>query len=199
MTRLQKLGISAPQITLVFDKSNISSEVFQEIDSSGIYWVASVPPSSYKDLQKLTPTDFRMYILPNKKEIGICEFKRALYGQDRQLIVTYSPRRAHSTRKKLKQKFEAKINAVNKWFKEENRLNIKKWRSPEAVEDKIKDIFVNKTLLSLISYKVTRKYENVKYSIEINDAKLKKHLKTLGKGFFMAYHPTMSPLEIVWL
>jgi len=197
--RLEKLGIPTPKITLVFDKGNISPEVFQEIDSSGIHWVASVRPSSYKDLQTLAPTDFKMYTLPNGKEVGILELKRTLHGKDRRLIVIYNPRRAYSTGKKLKRKLEAKINAVNKWFKEENRLNVKKWRSPKAVEEKIKDIIQNKTHLGLISYKVTGKYGKVKYNIEINKAALEEHLKTLGKGFFMSNHPTMSPPEIVWL
>lgn len=197
LTRLQDLAIATPKITLVFDKGNISSEVFQEIDSSDIHWVASVRPSSHKDLQKLIPTDFKMYTLPNGKALGILEFPREMHGRSRRLLVIYNPRRAHWAGQNLTKKLAAKIERIHEWFKD--RLNKRKWRVPEAVKQKIEDIIETKTHLKFLSYEVTGSHGVVQYQIQINETTLKTHLETLGKSFLMSNHPTMSSLDIVWL
>lgn len=197
LARLQQLGMSTCNITLVFDKGNISPEVFREIDTSGLHWIASVRPSSHKDLQKLVPTDFEMHVLPNGKDLGILEFQREFHGQTRRLIVTYNPRRAHWAGQNLTRKLESKIKDIHEWF--ENRINVKKWRSPEKVETKIKDFIHVKTHFNFITYKVTGKFGRVKYSVKLNEEAIQNHLKTLGKSFFMSNHPTMSSLEIAWL
>ncbi|MHA1300264.1 MAG: IS1634 family transposase [Candidatus Helarchaeota archaeon] len=204
LARLQKLGISTAEITLVFDKGNISEEVFQIINSSRINWIVSVRPSSHKDLHKLVPKDFEMFKLPNGKEVGLLEFKRRLFnnpprGPECRLIVTYNPRRARLAAKNLRKKLEAKIDEVNDWFMDKGKLNVKMWRSRERVENKIKDIIHSKAYLEFISYKVTGEFSQIKYTIKINDKAFQKHVKTLGKSFFMTNHPKMSPLEIVWL
>jgi len=199
MTRLQELGISTSDITLVFDKGNISPEVFEIIDSSRINWIASVRPSSHKDLQKLVPNDFSMVQLLNGKEVGVLEFKRDFQGKQRRLIVIYNPRRAHWAGKNLKKKLEDKINEVNEWFIQNKKLNVKKWRSVKAVEEKIKSIIHKKSYFKFISYKVTGNFGQVKYDIMLNEEAFQMHLDTLGKSFLMTNNPEKSPAEIAWL
>lgn len=197
LARLQQLGISPVDILLVFDKGNISPEVFQEIDSSDQQWIASVRPSSHKDLHKLVPDDFKMQVLPNGKVLGILEFQREFHGRNRRLLVTYNPRRAHWAEHNLRKKLEAKIEQVHEWFQE--RLNVKKWRSPRNVEAKIKEIIQTKAHLKFITHEVTGTVEQVKYTISLNEEAVQTHVKTLGKAFFMTNHPTTEPSEIIWL
>lgn len=197
LARLQDLGIEAPEVTLVFDKGNISPEVFHEIDRSDIRWVASVRPSSHKDLHHLVPTDFPMVTLPNKKSLGILEFPRELHGRTRRLLVLYNPRRAHWAGQNLTQKLTAKITTVHEWF--QTRLNKKKWRSPDAVKQKIAALIQKPPYLKFLDYTVTGTYGAVHYQIQVNETALQPHLATYGKSFLMSNHPTKSALELVWL
>jgi transposase len=197
LARLHALGLSPSHVTLVFDKGNISDEVFQEIDTSGIHWVASVRPSSHKDLQKLGPTDFPMYTLPNGKTLGILEVQRELHGRDCRLLVTYNPRRAHWAGQNLRKKLETKLAQIQEWFRE--RLNVKKWRSAEAVEQKIRAIIHTKAHFQFITYHVTGEFGQVNYTVTLNEDAIQAHLKTLGKSFVMTNQARMSPLDLIWL
>jgi len=197
LARLKKLGIPAPDITLVHDKGNISPEVFKMIDSSGIHWISSVRPSSHKDLQELTPGDFEMHVLPNGKEVGTLEFERVMHGKKRRLIVVYNPRRARWSGKNLVKKLEAKVEVIHGWF--EDRLNKRKWRDPEKVKEKIESIIKTKAHFKFIEYEVSGEHGNAGYSVKINKEAVRAHLETLGKSFYMTNRLSMSPEEVVWL
>jgi len=226
LKRLQKLKISAPTVILVFDKGNISPEVFKAIDDSNIHWICSVRPSTHKDLDSLTSDDFPMYELPNKKKVGILEFKRPMFSESaikrsgvpnyknpaRRMIVVYNPERAKWNGNNLKQKLKVRIDLINNFFKgpEQRLKNTKKfpkWKKKDAVEEKIKKIITDnnkKEYLDYISYEVKERPKSnggakISYKIEINKDKLEKHLKTLGKGYYMTSHPTMTGPEIIWL
>ncbi|MBD3228069.1 MAG: IS1634 family transposase [Candidatus Lokiarchaeota archaeon] len=197
LTRLRELNITPTEITLIFDKGNISPDVFEEIDSSNMKWIASVRPSSHKDLKKIPADDFEMSKLPNGKEIGVLEFQRKLHGRSRRLLVVYNPNRAHWARENLVRKLNKKIEKVKEWF--ENRLNERRWRDPKNVEKKIKNLIESKSHLQYISYKVSGTYGAVRYTINIDRTNLDNHIKTLGKSFLMTNHSDKGPIEIVWL
>ncbi|MHA1336364.1 MAG: IS1634 family transposase [Candidatus Helarchaeota archaeon] len=195
--RLKRVGIDPREICLVFDKGNLSQEAFNQINDANIYFVCSIRPSTQKEFDSLTPADFTLERLPNGKEIGVLEFDKQLYGPNDRLLVVYDPRIKTRQEKNLMIKLEKKIEAVHEWFKE--RLNVKKWRKPEVVEKKIRSILKTKKYLKLIDYSVSGTFGNVRYSIKINEKALKSHLSTLGKSYFLSNHPTMKPLELVWL
>lgn len=197
LERLQKVGIDPKEICLVFDKGNLSPEAFEQINDAHIQFVCSIRPSSQKEFADFTPADFSLEKLPNGKEIGVLEFDRQLYGPHDRLLVVYNPRMKAWQEKNLMGKLEKKIEAVHEWF--QNRLNVQKWRNPEAVEKKIESILKTKKHLELVDYSVSGTFENVSYAIKINEKALKSHLDTLGKSYFLSNHPNMAPLDVVWL
>lgn len=197
LERLKRIGVNAQELCLVFDKGNISEDAFEQINKSGIRFVASIRPSTQKDLVALTPIDFTLEELPNGKEVGVLEYDRTIYGPNDRLFVVYNPRRREWQEKNLKAKLEKRISDVNTFFKE--RLNVKKWRDLNAVEKKIRDIIKTKKYLNLLNYSVSGTHAKVKYSIKINKKAINTHLDTLGKSFLLSNHPDMMPLEIVWL
>ena len=197
LERLKRIGVNAQELCLVFDKGNISKGAFEEINKSGIRFVASIRPSMQKDLVALTPIDFKLEELPNGKEVGVLEYDRTIYGPNDRLFVVYNPRRREWQERNLKAKLEKRISDVNAFFKE--RLNVKKWRDPNAVEKKIREIIKAKKYLNFLNYSVSGTHAKVKYSIKTNKKTLDAHLDTLGKSFLLSNHPDMIPLEIVWL
>ncbi len=194
---LNEIQQSSSDICLVFDKGNLSDQVFKQIDEMNLNFIASIRPSTQKEFDYLTADDFSLVQLPNKKSVGILEFERKLYGKDRRLFVVYNPKRAKWQGSNLEKKLNQKLDDIKSFFKE--RLNVKKWRDPDAVKKKIESIIKTKQHLKLIDYKVSGKYENVKYVVSINQQKVKHHLKTLGKSYLFSNHRTMSDIDIVWL
>lgn len=197
LERLKRVGIDPKEICLVFDKGNLSPEAFDQINDAKIRFVCSTRPSTQKEFDYLTPSDFSLEKLPNGKEIGVLEFDRQIYGPNDRLLVVYNPRMKAWQEKNLTLKLEKKIETIHEWFKD--RLNVKKWRKPEAVDKKIQSILKTKKHLELVDYSVSGTSEKVKYAIKINEKALKVHLDTLGKSYFLYNHPNMNPLDVVWL
>jgi len=195
--RLKRMDIDPREICLVFDKGNISPEVFNQINAAGIHFVCSIRPSTQKEFKSLTPADFSLEVLPNGKEIGVLEHESKLYGPNNRLLVVYNPRTKAWKEKNLRRKLDKKIQAVHEWFEE--RLNVKKWRRPEAVQKKIQSILKTKLHLELVNVSTSGLFGDVSYSIQVDENALKAHLDTLGKSFFLSNHPDMTPLELVWL
>jgi transposase len=156
-----------------------------------------VRPSSHKDLQPLGPDAFPRSTLPNGKEVGLLEFPREFHGQTRRLIVTYNPRRAQWQGGNLTRKLQETQAEIHAWFKE--RLNVKKWRAADKVAMKIQEFIQDTGYTEFLTSEVTGSFGQVSYTLQLNETALQAHLRTLGKSFFMTNHPTLTPLEIVWL
>jgi len=197
LERLKHVGIDSRNVCLIFDKGNISQEAFDQINNANIRFICSIRPSTQGEFDYLTPSDFSLEKLPNGKEIGVLEFDRQIYGPNDKLLVVYNPRLKAWQEKNLLLKLEKKVDKVHEWFNE--RLNVKKWREPKAVEKKIQDIMKSKKYLNLVNYSVSGTFGKVEFSIVINEKALKDQLNALGKSFFLCNISGMAPLDIVWL
>lgn len=195
--RLKSIGVRNEELCLVFDKGNISPKAFEQINDSSIQFICSIRPSTQKDLLKLPASKFTLETLLNGKKVGVLEFEYKKYGGDHRLFAVYNPNQREWQENNLKKKLEKRLLEVNEWFKD--RLNVNKWRKPENVEKKIRDIIKTKAYFNWIKYSVSGTYAKVKYSINIDKKALNTHLDTLGKTFILTNHPTMAPLEVVWL
>lgn len=195
--RLKVIGVKNEELCLVFDKGNISPKAFDQINDSGIRFICSIRPSTQKDLLELPARKFTLEMLPNGKKVGVLEFEYKKYGENHRLFVVYNPNQREWQENNLKKKLEKRFLEVNDWFKD--RLNVNKWREPKNVENKIRDIIKTKAYFNWIKYSVSGTYAKVNYSVEIDKDALDAHLDTLGKTFILTNHPTMKPLEVIWL
>lgn len=197
LERLKQVDVNPKEICLIFDKGNLSQDAFDQINTAGIRFICSIRPSTQKEFDSLTPADFKLETLPNGKALGVLEYPQELYGPTDRLLVVYNPRLREWQEKNLRRKLDKKIEAVHEYFK--GRLNVKKWRNLEAVEEKIKSIIKTKKHLELAEYSVSGTTGKVEYSIKINETALKSHLDKLGKSYFLSNHPDMKPLEVAWM
>ncbi len=181
---------------LNFDKGNNSSEVFTEIDASKLTFIASIRPSMVKDLATIPAQNFQRFILNNGKEVGVMEFQRELYGQIRQLIIEYTPDQAKRTGENLLKKLEKEIEEIQDFF--QTRMNVKKWRSLEAVKKKIATM-ISDLHQSLISVNLIEAKDKISLDLSIDHAALTSHVSTLGKSYLISNHPSKSAEEIVQL
>ncbi len=192
--QIEQLGLDHTEVTLVFDKGNISSEIFDQIDQSGLQYICSLRPSTRKDLHSLTSQDFNIVNLPNGKPIGCKSYKREIHGKTRRVIVAYNPKKnkwsSHEKQKKLKKK----IDDIKQYFA--NRLNVKKWRDPEKVQIKIEKIIGEKNL-EYFAINVTGEFANVQYSVELIDEKVQAAIAKMGKTYYVT-NRSDAPENIVF-
>lgn len=195
--RLSSLGFEKSNITLVFDKGNLSKEVFKEIETSNVKFICSVRPSTQKSLHYLKGEDFEIFTLPNKKKIGLKEFQRSMYGKKYSLIVSYNPNKNDWSSGIKLDKIEKKVDLVKSYFKD--RLNTNKWKDKKNVEKKIKALIKTKDYFNYIDYTISGDFSQLKLSISIKSDKLDEHLETLGKSYYMTNRSDLTPKEIIWL
>jgi len=195
--RMVELGIDISNLTLIFDKGNLSEEAFKDIESSNIGFICSIRPSTRKDLHHLKGEDFEIFTLPNGSKVGLKEFNRELYDKRYTLIVAYDPNKNSWSRNIKTSKIEKKIEKVQEYF--ENRLNTHKWRDKVNVESKLKQIIANKEYFEYIDYDVHGEYGDVKFTINLKPKYLQSHLDTLGKSYYMTNRDDLPPKEILWL
>ena len=119
-----------------------------------------------KNLLKLPASKITLEMLPNGKKVGVLEFEYKKYGKNHRLFAVYNPNQREWQENNLKKKLEKRLLEVNEWLKD--RLNVKKWRKPKNVEEKIRDIIKTKAYFNWINYSVSGEYAKVKYSVEID-------------------------------
>ncbi|MCF6239748.1 MAG: IS1634 family transposase [Bacteroidales bacterium] len=194
---LKTLDVDSSRITLIFDKGNLSDEVFQEIQQSGVHFICSIRPSTQKELHHLRGEDFEIFTLKNGKKVGIKEFRREIYGGRYSLFVTFNPNTNQWNGSNKMKKILKKIEEVEEYFAE--RLNARKWRNKTNVLQKIDRIINIKDYLNYIYFSVEGNYGELKLSISLNEEAMNEHLKTLGKSYFLTNIDDKKPDEIIWL
>lgn len=181
LDQIEQMGLNSSEVTLVFDKGNISADIFDQIDQSGLKYICSLRPSTQKDLHSLTEKDFNLTTLPNGKLIGCKEYMREIHGKSRRLIVAYNPNKNKWSGSIKEAKLTKKLDEIHEYF--ENRLNVKKWRDPKKVKSKIEGL-IGKNNQQFFSIKVEGDYSNVEYSVELSDEEIDNAIETIGKSYY---------------
>ncbi|MFV2014762.1 MAG: IS1634 family transposase, partial [Candidatus Heimdallarchaeota archaeon] len=193
---LKSQSIENATITLTFDKGVISKELFEHIEGTDIKWVCTTRPSSHKDLQHLVPADFQFGLLPNKKLVGIYQTKRTIHGTERRLIVIFNPLQQHWNVENFRRKLSKRITYLQKFFAE--KLNVKKWRDPKKVNQKIEN-YIGKKYLTFVNYQVEGEYADLTLEIIQNEKAAKRFEATLGKAFLISNIDNRTPaIEVIW-
>jgi len=207
--RLSDLEVPTEKVFLVFDKGNISEDVFDQIKTSNINWICSVRPSTQKDLQDLIDTDFEsgMVTFTNGSSVGILEFDRDLHGNKGRLIAVHNANTQKRSEINLRAKVDGKIREIKSWFIEphqfkkvkRSRLNYKKWLERDNVIGKVESMIGSKKFRNLIEYEVTGNVSELKLKFWKDEDAIKEAVRRLGKSFIMTNNKALSGKEIVWM
>ena len=93
--RFETIQQELEELVLIFDKGNHSPEAFQQIEAVDLPFIASLRPSTQKDLLRIPLEDFTTTQLPRtQKEVRYYQLAREVYGTVRRLYVVYDPRYA---------------------------------------------------------------------------------------------------------
>jgi len=195
--RLKKLGRNPDSVTLVFDKGNHSPEAFKAIDLTGFGFIVSARNSTQKELLHTPLVKFTKMMLPaTNTVVEYYKTSERIYGTERDVYVVLDPKKQKKHTAQFNEKLTEKISDIKKYFS--TKLNIKKWRDKEAVEEKIRSMIGRNPFRSIIKGIVTGSYGNVAIKIEIDEREKMKHLQTLGKSILFTNRIEWTLESIIW-
>jgi transposase len=194
---LGKLGFTPENLTLYFDKGNLSPKAFESIDAEHLHFVASIRNSMEKDLLHIPRTEFTKARLPQtNKEIEYYRLTRIIYEQERTVIVLIDPANEKKHRldfAKMLQKRQAKIDAFL-----QTQLNHKKWRNEAKVKFKMKLLIGKAPWNEIFTYTLLHEDDQIKIDLTIEDSAKQTFMETFGRSILFTNQSAWSAEEIIW-
>jgi transposase len=112
-TRYQALARDCQSITLIFDKGNNSTSNQELLDNSGFHFVGSLVPSHFADLLAIPQTKFRPLQDPLLEPVRALRLTRKVWGQERTLVITFSPELQRKQIRGIEQHLSKKRRALD--------------------------------------------------------------------------------------
>ena len=195
--RVKALNRKPSHVTLVFDKGNHSKDAFNAIDRYGFGFIASARNSTQKDLLHIPLDQFIDLILPvTGKAVKYLKESRMIYGKKRTVYVVLDPKKQKKHTIHFNEKVEDKAKGIVDYFK--TRLNIKKWRTREAVEKKLKSMSGKKPFKDIIQYTLEGDTAQFTLKITLDEQARKNHIETLGRSVLFTNRDEWTPEAIIW-
>ena len=126
-TRYQALVRDCHSITLIFDKGNNSVRNQEILDGSGFHFVGSLVPTHFADLLAIPLEEFRPLQDPLLKPACALRLTRKVWGQERTLVITFSPELQRKQIRGIEQHLAKKRRAL-----EELQAKLRRSQKPGA-------------------------------------------------------------------
>ena len=125
--RYRALARDCQSITLVFDKGNNSVRNQELLDGSGFHFVGSLVPTHFADLLALPLERFHPLKDPRLEPARATRLTRNLWGQERTLVITFSPELQRKQIRGIEQHLSKKRRAL-----EELQAKLRRSHKPGA-------------------------------------------------------------------
>jgi transposase len=125
--RYQALARHCQSITLIFDKGNNSARNQEILDDSSFHFVGSLVPTHYVDLLALPPRKFKTLQDARLKPTRALRLTRQVWGQERTLVITFSPELQRKQIRGIEQHLSKKRRAL-----EELQAKLRRSQKPDA-------------------------------------------------------------------
>jgi transposase len=113
-TRLERLfGPTAPPVTLVYDKGNVSRATQAAVTATGLHYVSSLVPSQHPALVAEALPRLAPVILPTGEEVPVYRTRQTLWGQARTVMVLRSERLRAGQMRGLHQHLATRMRALS--------------------------------------------------------------------------------------
>jgi transposase len=192
-----QLGYDPANITLTFDKGNLSPEGFKELDARKLKFIASLRNSTQKALLQRPLSDFTTVTLPvSKKQVEYLQETRKIYEKNRTVLVVIDP----AKKKKHCIKFEAKLAKKQATLQDfiDYQLNIKKWRNKDSVEKKIATMIGKRPWKSVLIPTIQGDEGQITVTIDVDLNAKQQYENTLGKSILFTNLKGHDPSDLIW-
>lgn len=125
--RYQALARHCESITLIFDKGNNSARNQEILDASRFHFVGSLVPTHYADLLTVPLREFKTLKDARLKSTRVLRLTRQVWGQERTLVMTFSPELQRKQIRGIEQHLSKKRRAL-----EELQAKLQRSQKPDA-------------------------------------------------------------------
>lgn len=195
-SRLKSANLSLTNTTLLFDKGNLSKEAFEFLDHEKYDYIASIRPSTQKDVLFVPPEEFETIALPNGKPLGVKELRREQYGKERRFIALYNPLHARWLKENFREKVLDRISKIQEFFKK--RLNNKLWSNSTKVRNKCLKVLGAKKFRNVVQVDISGNEGDLTLSVAVDQVAFEKKVATFGKSFLMTSREDLTAREVAW-
>jgi len=193
--RFQLMNQKIEEMILIFDKGNHSPEAFDDINKSKLSFIASLRNSTQKELITTDIKKFKTIFLPsNGKEVGYYTETLVVYGKERKVYVLLDPKKKKRAIKNFELKLEKKLEEINELL---SKLNVKKWRLKENVEQKLENLIGKRIFQNILSYSITGDYGKLKVKILQNEDFKEIYFDSLGKSVIFTNLFDWKPVDVI--
>ncbi len=193
--RLETLNIDPEKLMLIFDKGNLSEDAFQILNEMHLPFLCSIRPSTVKEFNGISASEFPSFILPNAKKVGILEKEKEEYGTTYRLLIIQNPAQAAWNDINLRKKLTKHQITVQTFFTD--RLNSGHWKKKDRIEAKIKKL-IPKKHLSYFDILIEGEEGQYTLNITVKSTNVESHSETLGKSYLITSDRTTSAVNLVW-
>ena len=137
--RLVKLSVEVEQITLVYDKGNLSKANQRLVDQAPFSYVASLVPTHHPQLLEIPRSQYQPLASGRLGPIPVLRLKREIWGKQRTVLLFISEQLRQGQLRGLMQHVKKAIRALERW-----KTQLAKPRSgsrtPEAAQRQLRSI-----------------------------------------------------------
>jgi transposase len=197
--RLEKLDVDLTQLTVVYDKGNLSKKNQAEVDRAPFGYVASLTPHHHPNLMAIPLASYRRLGGKGRlADVRTLRFEHEVWGAKRTVVLLLSDQLRAGQMRGLEQHLAKRIRELEAW-KERLTKPRSGPRTPEAVQKQIETLrsgqYVKEVLH--VTYDAKRKGSSrLKYWI---DEAAREHLENevFGKRILMTDRAAWSTEEVI--
>lgn len=188
------------EITVVFDKGNVSKEVMQEIQKQ-LHFVTSLPISNHEDLLKFHgPLECVRPRTEEQEEILAFVTTKKIWGKQHKIVIGYSPSFYEAQAKSLWLQIDKVVHKLKEIQEFLHTYYISKRGKKPTIADitsRVSKILKHDNLNQLIPHRILgRRY--IKLEFEVDKEKVQQHIELYyGKTIHITNRTEWTALEII--
>lgn len=199
--RYQVLARDCQSITLVFDKGNNSASNQEILDASGLHFVGSLVPTHYSDLLAIPLNQFEPLRDARLEPVRALRLSREVWGQERTLVVTFSPELQRKQIRGIEQHLGKKRRAL-----EELQAKLRRSQKPgakgkgytrESLVKHAQEIGSGQHISKILQVEVTRQGRDLKLTYHTDATAFARIKQQLGKRILFTDQNNWSNEQIV--
>ena len=151
--RLENLSLAVEDVTIVYDKGNLTKNNQRLVDEAPFGYVASLVPTHHRELMEIPVKDYQPLAGDRLGEIPVLRLRREIWGKERTVLLFISEQLRSGQIRGLLQHLSKRVRELEEW-----KQRLAKARSgPRSVES------ANKQIESMLSAQHLKKVLKVQY------------------------------------
>ena len=199
--RYKLLARDCRSITLVFDKGNNSASNQEILDASGFHFVGSLVPTHYSDLLEIPLNKFQPLNDARLQPVRALRLSREVWGQQRTLVVTFSPELQRKQIRGVQQHLGKKRRALDELqakLRRSHKPGAKgKGYTRESLVKQTKEICSGQHINKILQVEVTGEGRDLQLTYHTDAAAFARIKQQLGKRILFTDQKDWSNEQIV--